>query len=169
MLTPHIKRKKCKKKNPTPSRTARDPRCRREEETSRWSKKEKRKKRKEGRRKDLAGRGSARPSAGSRRKDLRWVSPGLFVFFFFFFFPSNDLESPLGLLPEGSRRRSEPRQLAATHLVASRGPATDDRTAAALFPFSMTLHQLKLQSQIKSSSSNGQMSLPTKDISFSFI
>jgi hypothetical protein len=94
------------------------------EETSRWSKKEKRNKRKEeGRRKDLAGRGSARPSAGSRRKDLRWVSPGLF--FFFFFFPSGDLESPLGLSPEGSRRRSEPRQLAATHLAASRGPAAE--------------------------------------------
>jgi hypothetical protein len=41
------------------------------------------KKKEEGRRKDLAGRGFARPSTGSRRKDLHWVSPG----FFFFFLP----------------------------------------------------------------------------------
>jgi hypothetical protein len=47
------------------------------------------------------------------------------VCLFFFFFPSGDLESPLGLSPEGSRCHSEPRQLAATHLAASRGPAAE--------------------------------------------
>jgi hypothetical protein len=90
MLTPHKKRKKCKNKFytlPHETHTA-------EEETSRWSKKEKRKKRKEGRRKDLV-------VAGSRRKDLvvalrhlaadplatkthDWVSPAVGLVFFFF-------------------------------------------------------------------------------------
>jgi hypothetical protein len=61
MLTPHKKRKKCKTKLyalPHETYTA-------EEETSRWSKKEKRKKRKEeGRRKDLVVAGSPLGLAG---------------------------------------------------------------------------------------------------------
>jgi hypothetical protein len=64
ILTPHKKRKKCKTKFytlPHETHTA-------EEETSRWSKKEKRKKRKEeGRRKDLVVAGW---NVGSRRP---WV------------------------------------------------------------------------------------------------
>jgi hypothetical protein len=60
MLTPYKKRKKCKNKFytlPHETHTA-------EEETSRWSKKEKRKKRKEGRRKDLVVAGSPLGLAG---------------------------------------------------------------------------------------------------------
>jgi hypothetical protein len=122
MLTPHIKRKKCTKKFYTlPHCTRPTLQKRRRDFTMEQERKEKEEKRR-------------RKKEGSRRpwvcETLRWVSPegsplGLSRFFFFFFFPSGDLESPLGLLPEGSRRRSEPKQLAATHLAASRGPAAE--------------------------------------------
>jgi hypothetical protein len=73
--------------------------------------------------------GRISPAVGLRDPPLglagRISAGSLPVFFFFFFFPSGDLESPLGLSPEGSRCRSEPRQLAATHLAASRGPAAE--------------------------------------------
>jgi hypothetical protein len=84
MLTPHKKRKKCKNKFyilPHETHTA-------EEETSRWSKKEKRKKRKEGRRKDLvvALRHLAADPLATKTHGWVLVAVGLVFFFLFFFF-----------------------------------------------------------------------------------
>jgi hypothetical protein len=88
MLTPHIKRKKCKKQFyilPHRRPTMRESRCR-----------ERRKEKEEGRReKPMVQSGRPpRPSTGSRRP---WVceTHGLFFLFFFFFFFSGDLGKDL--------------------------------------------------------------------------
>jgi hypothetical protein len=123
MLMPHIKRKKCKKKLYTLPHRTRLMLQKRLHDGAR-KKREIREKKKEEGRISLAV-GLRDPPLGLAGRISAGSLPICLFGFFFFFFPSGDLESPLGLLPEGSRRRSKPRQLAATHLAASRGPATE--------------------------------------------
>jgi hypothetical protein len=122
MLTPHIKRKKCKTKFYTLlHRTRPMLQKRRRDFMMEQERKERREKKKE--------EGRILPAVGLRDPPLglagRISAGSLPVYFLFFIFPSGDLESPMGLLLEGSHRRSKPRQLVATHLVASRGPAAE--------------------------------------------
>jgi hypothetical protein len=125
MLTPHIKRKKCKKKilhPPAPHETHAAEEKKRLHDGARKKRERREKKKEEGRISLVVGLRD--PPLGLAGRISAGSLP-ICLFGFFFFFPSCDLESPLGLLPEGSRRRSKPRQLAATHLAASRGPATE--------------------------------------------
>ena len=108
MLTPHIKRKKCKKKKNSkscrmrPTLQKREKRVTMQQERKEKEEKRREKKKEEGRnpwcRADHPGR-PPRPSAWSHRPWVR-ETHDLFVcffFFLFFFFPSGDLGSLLDL------------------------------------------------------------------------
>ena len=121
MLTPHIKRKKCKKKiytlphctRPTLQKKRLHDGARKKRET-----RETREKKKE--------EGKISLAVGLRDPPLGFagrISAGsLPVCLFFFFLPV--IQSLRLVLPEGSRHHSEPRHVAATHLATSRRPAT---------------------------------------------